>query len=226
VILNSLADLDIHNPTLLSISREKIVRILDAGQLAEDQDNQIMSPDQEVKPLIEKQQEQLKPVGCAQFMTAFVRGEMFKEVALFERLEARFIERIDEAGGPTLVTMFQAHGAWAAHVVDEVLVKKKQKKRVYKIFKKYHDLFYEHCVVNLIKKADEINLKGFFLVLVHGNVTSLKLRHNLRVMQKFAVRGVEALKTEREACGKDFEPIVAKYYDISSRYCLNQEAHQ
>ena len=57
MILNSLADLDIHNPTLLSISREKIVRILDAGQLAEDQDNQIMSPDQEVKPLIEKQQE-------------------------------------------------------------------------------------------------------------------------------------------------------------------------
>ena len=55
MILNSLADLDIHNPTLLSISREKIVRILDAGQLAEDQDNQIMSPDQEVKPLIEKQ---------------------------------------------------------------------------------------------------------------------------------------------------------------------------
>ena len=84
---------------------------------------------------------------------------MFKEVALFERLEARFIERIDEAGGPTLVTMFQAHGAWAAHVVDEVLVKKKQKKRVYKIFKKYHDLFYEHCVVNLIKKADEITVK-------------------------------------------------------------------
>ena len=73
-------------------------------------------------------------------MTAFVRGEMFKEVALFERLEATFIERIDEAGGPTLVTMFTAHGGWAAHVVDEVLVKKKQRRRVYKVFKKYHDL--------------------------------------------------------------------------------------
>jgi hypothetical protein len=115
-------------------------------------------------------------------MTAFVRGQHFNDVALFERLEALFVEKIDDALGPDLVTMFTAHSGWAAHMVDECITKKLQTPRTFKMFKKYHDAFYEHIAVNLIRNADEINLKGTILVLVSGNVTHLKLRANMRLM--------------------------------------------
>ena len=42
-------------------------------------------------------------------MTAYCRANMFNEVILFESLEAQFLRRVDEAEGPTIVTMFCAH---------------------------------------------------------------------------------------------------------------------
>ena len=98
-------------------------------------------------------------------MTAFCRAEMFKEVDLFECLESLFVQRIDEAEGTTLVTMFNAHSAWTLSIIDEVLVKKKHPRRVYTVFKKYNDSFFEHLAVNLIRNVEEINLKGTLLVL-------------------------------------------------------------
>jgi hypothetical protein len=55
-------------------------------------------------------------------MTAFVRGKHFQDVSLFERLESHFVERIDEARGPTIVSMFTAHASWANHMIDECVV--------------------------------------------------------------------------------------------------------
>ena len=50
---------------------------------------------------------------------------MFSEVILFESLESQFLKRIDEAEGPTIVTMFCAHASWANQMIDECLIKKK-----------------------------------------------------------------------------------------------------
>lgn len=130
-------------------------------------------------------------------MTAFVRAEMFKEVELLESLEAKFIERVDTADGATLVTMFNAHCHWANHIVDETLIKKNQARRVYKVFKKYNDSFYEHVAVNLTRNSEDINLKGSMLVLCNGNVSHLKKRDNIRIMRQFAFKQIIALKRER-----------------------------
>jgi len=48
----------------------------------------------------------------------------------------------------------------------------------------------------------------------------------MRLMHQFAVRGVEALARERHSLGKGFDHMVVRYYDISSRYCLNADLHQ
>ena len=85
----------------------------------------------------------LAPIDCAMFMTAYCRGNMFKEVELLESLQASFLTKIDEANGQTLVTMLNAHAAWATHIIDETLIKKKQKRGVYKTFKKYSDSVFE-----------------------------------------------------------------------------------
>ena len=52
------------------------------------------------------------------FMTAYCRGEMFEEYELLESLESSFLSRIHEAEGQTLVTMLNAHAAWASHIID------------------------------------------------------------------------------------------------------------
>ena len=59
-----------------------------------------------------------------------------------------------EANGQTLVTMLNAHAAWATHIIDETLIKKKQKRGVYKAFKKYSDSVFEQLATNLIQRAD------------------------------------------------------------------------
>ncbi len=115
---------------------------------------------------------------------------MFNEVDLFESLESQFVAHIDDADGPTTVTMFCAHAAWAAHQIDECLIKKKQPAKVFKNFKKYNSEFYEKIVVNLNRNAQEINLKGTLLALVNGNVAHLKRRDNMRLMNEFALKGV------------------------------------
>lgn len=151
---------------------------------------------------------------------------MMNEVDLFESLESQFVEHIDDADGPTIVTMFCAHAAWAAHQIDECLIKKKQPARVFKIFKKYNAAFYEKIVVNLNRNAQEINLKGTLLALVNGNVAHLKRRDNIRLMHEFALRGVQAIKREQNSMGANFDQICVKYFDIAQRYCLNSEDYQ
>ena len=84
----------------------------------------------------------------------------------------------------------------------------------------------EKIIVNLIRNSHEINLKGTILALHSGNITKLKLRHNMRLMNTFAVKGVEALARERQSLGDSFEHMTVRYYDISSRYCLNADLHQ
>ena len=192
VVVNSFAELEVTNPTLLAITREILLNSIDKKR---DQNNMQGK----------HQPQELMPVDCAQFLTAYARANMFEEIDLFESLEAQFIDRIDEADGPTIVTMFCAHAAWAAHQIDECLIKKKQPPRVFKIFKKYNAAFYEKIVVNLIRNSKEINLKGVLLALVHGNVAHLKRRESMRLMHKFAVRGVEALARERVSLGGNFD---------------------
>lgn len=75
------------------------------------------------------------------FMTAFTRCKQFDSVDLLESLEASFISRVDEANGPTLVTVFNSHAAWSAHIVDQTILKKEQPRQVYKSFKKYNGEF-------------------------------------------------------------------------------------
>ena len=85
------------------------------------------------------------------------------------------------------------------------MIKKKQPARVFKIFKKYNAAFYEKVVVNLNRNAFEINLKGTLLALTNGNVAHLKRRDNMRLMFEFSIRGVEALKRERDSLGSDYD---------------------
>ena len=111
VVVNSFAELDVTNPTLMTIAKELVLRHCDTKS-----DRPIEKDDNS---------ENILPVDCAQYMTAFARCRMFQEVDLFETLENAFIQRIDEADGVTLATMFNAHAAWANHIIDEVLLKKK-----------------------------------------------------------------------------------------------------
>jgi hypothetical protein len=41
-------------------------------------------------------------------------------------------------------------------------------------------------------------------------------------MQEFAIKGVRSLAGERLSLGSDFEMFAVNYFDIASRYCLNQ----
>lgn len=61
----------------------------------------------------------LTPLDCAQFLTAFCRVKYFEgNLDLFECLERYFIRNIDRASGETLVTMFISHAAWAQHMIE------------------------------------------------------------------------------------------------------------
>jgi hypothetical protein len=114
--------------------------------------------------------------------------------------------------------MLTAHGSWANHMINECTVEKKQTKRTFKIFTKYHHAFMEKIIVNLVRNSHEINLKGTVLALHSGNIAKLKLRHNMRLMHTFAIKGVEALARERISLGGGFEHMTVRYYDIASRY--------
>ena len=125
--------------------------------------------------------EKLKPIDCAQFMTAYRRIGIF-DIELFYGLEGAFIRRIEEADGQTLVTMFIAHVSWAKEIVNQCLVKKSQDRRVYTYFKKYNEEYYEKLAIQLLRNINEINLKGILLVLAHGNQAHLKKRSNSRLI--------------------------------------------
>lgn len=108
-------------------------------------------------------------------------------------------------------------------MIEQCLVLKNQPRRVYNYFKKYNEELQEHLIVNLTRNINEINLKGIFLVLAHGNVAHLKRRNNVRLLRQFAVKGVETLKDEKKAINDDqaFDMVCAKYYEYSYRFCLN-----
>lgn len=80
-------------------------------------------------------------------------------------------------------------------------------------------------IVNLIRNISEINLKGVFLVLAHGNMAHLKKRTNIRYMRQFAVKGIKTLKEEKNSIGDEgtFDMLCSKYYEYSVRYCLNKQ---
>ena len=204
VIANSLGQLDIKNQTIFTIIKNIILK---------------EHLDGNTEGLLDK----LKPIDCAQFMTAFCRVSMF-DLELFEALEGVFVKKIDQTSAETLVTMFTSHAAWSQNLIEECLVQKKHPRRLYNYFRKYNEEFYEHLAVNLIRKSDDINLKGAFLVLAHGNMAHLKRRQNMRLMRQFAVKSVQALKDEKTHLGSQdtFELMCAKYYEYASKYCLNK----
>ena len=94
---------------------------------------------------------------------------------------------------------------------------------MWKVFKKYHDAFLEQMAVHLIRRGDEINLKGTTLVLCHANLSHLKKRDNLRLFMKFAIQQVQVLERERKALGDFFNQVAVKYFEISLNYALNSK---
>ena len=72
VILNSFAELDISNPTLLAISREILLSKIDTKAVSADG-----------MPLIpSSERPSLTAVDCAMFMAAFSRAEFYDDIAL------------------------------------------------------------------------------------------------------------------------------------------------
>lgn len=102
-VLHSYAKLDIRNKTLFSIAKAHLLRL--RGQMENP-----TTTDQESLSQAQKQLLSLKPVDCAQFLTAFARVEMF-DFELFEFLELQLLKDIQEANGQTLVTVLLAHQA-------------------------------------------------------------------------------------------------------------------
>ena len=135
--------------------------------------------------------------------------------------------------------MYTSHAVWGQHMIEQCLVLscavprqhmieldtvlKNQPRRVYNYFKKYNEELQEHLIVNLTRNLSEINLKGIFLVLAHGNVAHLKRRNNVRLLRQFAVKGIETLKDERKTINEEsaFDMVCTKYYEYSYRFCLN-----
>ena len=111
VILQSFAELDISNPTLLTISKQILLWKSDSKAVSADG-----------QPLITQEKHVLTPIDCAMFMSAFSRAEFFDDVALQESLMNCFLERIEQADGPTTVTMLNAHSAWCHHMIETVLI--------------------------------------------------------------------------------------------------------
>ena len=112
VILNSFAEMEVSNPTLLEISKQVLLQKIDS---------KAVSPNG--MPLInDSEKASLSPVDCAMFMAAFSRAEVFGDPALQESLIACFMDRIHEADGPTTVTLLNAHAAWCHHIIETVLI--------------------------------------------------------------------------------------------------------
>ncbi len=133
------------------------------------------------------------------------------------------MERIDEADGETLVTILCAHAEWCHHMIDTVLIKKRQPKRVYRYFIRYNDQVLARVLPKLIEKADTINARGALMMLINGRLWSGKKRDNCRMMKDFAVRSIDTLVRERSSLGDQFEVFCEKFYNLSKSYCLKKE---
>ena len=113
VVLNAFAELEIANPTLLTIAKQTLLSKIDRQAVTQDG-----------QPLITGEKPSLSPVDCAMFMAAFSRSEYFEDPALQESLITCFIERISEADGPTTVTLLNAHAAWLHHIIEKTLIRR------------------------------------------------------------------------------------------------------
>lgn len=212
VVLNAFAELEIVNPTLLTISKQTILAKIDRKAVTADN-----------KPLITGERPKLKPVDSAMFMAAFSRSEFFNDPALQESLVACFIERLNEADGPTTVTMLNAHAVWCHHMIEKTLIYKKQPKGVYRAFVKYNDQMLSYILKNLIEKADTINARGAIMMLINGRLWSFKRRDNFRMMKDFSIRAIGCLVRERESLGDRYEQYCVQYYDLTKMFCLKDE---
>ena len=86
-------------------------------------------------------------------------------------------------------------------MIDTVLIKKKQPKRVYSYFIKYNDQVLAKVIPRLIEKSDQINIKGAIMMLINGRLWTHKKRDNMRMMKDFAVRCIDTLARERLSLG-------------------------
>lgn len=128
VIANSLADLDIVNPTFLEIVKQILIEKIDVKTDESIPESENMMPGKPGPKM-------LAPIDCAMFMTAFTRCKQFDSIDLLKSLEASFLSRIESANGPTLVTVFNSHANWCQHIVKESEVKP-QPAKAYKNFQK------------------------------------------------------------------------------------------
>ena len=135
IIANALADLDVQNKTVFEMIKNVVMKEYEKSNTDE--------VSKEVK------RTKVKPIDCAQLMTAFCRVKMF-DAELLDVLEHLFISRIDEAFGQTLTTMFISHAAWASEMIDQCLIQKAHPRKVYNFFKQYNEIFYEKLALNLI----------------------------------------------------------------------------
>lgn len=101
----------------------------------------------------------MKPVDCAQFLTAFARVEMF-DFELFEFLELQLVKNLHEANGQTLVTVLLAHSALCQNVIKECFVQKIHKRRFWNLFKNFNEEFLCTIIKALTAHLPEINLRG------------------------------------------------------------------
>eukprot|EP00347_Sterkiella_histriomuscorum_P015889 403355301 len=211
VIANSLSKLEIKNPTVFNILKQHLLN--KANPESTDQDFLDLST-----------------LDCAQFLTAFARVELF-DFELFEALERVFLQQIDQANGETLVTMYNAHASFAQDVVKQCLIDKKQVRRFWTLFKKYNEEFNEVMIQQLTVRVEDINIKGVFLVLAHGNMAHLKKRDNMRLMHQFSLKALESLQEELKRLPKQHSQdyqlrIVFNFYQYSLKYCLNAQMKQ
>jgi len=84
IIVNSFVEMDVINPSLLNITKEKILALpFDDSTEGDNFRNK----------------EGLRPLDCALYMTAFCRAGMFNEMKLLEKLESIWLNSIEEADG-------------------------------------------------------------------------------------------------------------------------------
>jgi hypothetical protein len=86
----------INNQTLLEITKNRILELLNEGRL---DDLAVL----------------LKPTHCGMVLVSFAECDNF-DVDLFYAMEHILIQRIGEASGPELVKIFEAHSFWAQKV--------------------------------------------------------------------------------------------------------------
>ncbi|CDW89579.1 UNKNOWN [Stylonychia lemnae] len=204
VILNALAKLEIKNMTIFNIVRALLLR-----QAHPESTNQTFHT--------------ITTVDCAQFMTAFAKVEIF-DFELFESLESVFLSQIDQARGETLVTMYLSHGALSQDMIKQCFIEKRQKRRFWNLYKKYNEEFQGQLIKALINRIEDINIKGVFLIMAHGNVAHLKKRDNIRLMNKFNLKATQILGEEvarLEGHPDKQRMLVMSFHEYAIKYCLN-----